>query len=121
MDVPKPKDEIAALAKTMNTLLGRLQRGLIRQRSFVADAGHELLTPFAVLELAGRPGRTRAELEAAIERAPFETERLSHPAEDLLFLALSNEGGAPMERGLRCATCSFARWTSRNIARATWG
>jgi two-component system OmpR family sensor kinase len=99
--VPKPKDEIAALAKTMNSLLERLHRALIRQRSFVADAGHELRTPFAILrtelELAARPGRTRAELEEAIERASFEAVRLSRLAEDLLYLARGDEVAAPME------------------------
>jgi two-component system OmpR family sensor kinase len=101
VEVPKPKDEIAALAKTMNSLLGRLHRALVRQRSFVADAGHELRTPFAILrtelELAARPGRTRAELEEAIERASFETVRLSRLAEDLLFLARGDEVAAPMD------------------------
>jgi two-component system OmpR family sensor kinase len=99
--VPRPKDEIAALARTMNSLLERLHRALVRQRSFVADAGHELRTPFAILrtelELAARPGRTRAELEEAVERASFETVRLSRLAEDLLFLARSDEVGAPMD------------------------
>ena len=99
--VPKPKDEIAALAKTMNSLLGRLHHALVRQRSFVADAGHELRTPFAILrtelELAARPGRTHAELQEAIDRATTETVRLSRLAEDLLFLARNDEVGAPME------------------------
>ena len=71
VQVPRTRDEIAALAVTMNQLLARLQRALARQRALVADASHELRTPFAVLtgelELAGRPGRSREELAAAVE------------------------------------------------------
>ena len=71
--VPGTHDEIAALAGTMNDLLLRLRRALARQRAFVADASHELRTPFAVLhgelELAGRPGRSRDELTTAVASA----------------------------------------------------
>lgn len=93
--VPRTRDEIAALAVTMNQLLSRLQRALMRQRTLVADASHELRTPFAVLrgelELAGRPGRSREELAAAIERAGEESARLARITEQLLFLARSDE------------------------------
>ena len=74
--VPRTNDEIAALAQTMNELLARLHNALDRQRAFVADAAHELRTPFAVLqgelELASRPGRDPEELTAALERASQE-------------------------------------------------
>jgi signal transduction histidine kinase len=95
LQVPRTRDEIAALAATMNELLGRLQGSLARQRALVADASHELRTPFAVLrgelELAGRPGRSREELAAAVDRAGEEVARLARITEQLLFLARSDE------------------------------
>jgi signal transduction histidine kinase len=93
--VPRTRDEIAALAGTMNDLLGRLQGALARQRAFVADASHELRTPFAVLrgelELAGKPGRSQDDLRAAVASAAQEAARLSRITEDLLLLARSDE------------------------------
>jgi signal transduction histidine kinase len=96
--VPAGRDEIASLAVTMNALLDRLQRALERQRDFVADASHELLTPLtalrAELELADRPGRSRAALEAAVTAAAGDTERLIHLAQELLLLARAQEGAS---------------------------
>lgn len=89
--VPATRDEIAALGTTINALLTRLQDALARERGFVADAGHELRTPLAILraelELAGRPGRSRSELVDAVQQAGEETDRLSRLTEDLLLLA----------------------------------
>ena len=95
VEVPATRDEVAALAGTMNDLLGRLQRALARQRAFVADASHELRNPLAVLrgelELAARPGRGQAELAAAVRSAGAEAERLARLTDDLLLLARSDE------------------------------
>jgi two-component system, OmpR family, sensor kinase len=95
VQVPRTRDEIAALATTMNQLLDRLHLALARQRALVADASHELRTPFAVLsgelELAGQPGRSREELAAAVARAGEETARLARITEQLLFLARADE------------------------------
>src|SRR4051794_32156135 len=89
--VPASRDEIAALGTTMNALLSRLQEALARERGFVADAGHELRTPLAILrtelELASRPGRSREDLVEAVTLAGEETDRLIRLAEDLLLLA----------------------------------
>ena len=96
LPVPGTKDEIAALAGTMNNLLGRLHDALARQRAFVADASHELRTPFAVLsaelELAAKPGRSQAELAAAVTNASEEAVRLTRLTDDLLLLARGDEG-----------------------------
>lgn len=95
LPVPSTRDEIAALATTMNELLARLQGALARERAFVADAGHELRTPLAVLrtelELAERPARSRDELIDAIRNAALETDRLARLAEELLFLARAED------------------------------
>ncbi len=102
VQVPRTRDELAALAGTMNDLLGRLHYALTRQREFVADASHELRTPLAVLgaelELAGRPGRTRDELVDAVASAEDEVARLTKLTNDLLALARSDEGKLPVTR-----------------------
>lgn len=96
LQVPRTHDEIAALAVTMNDLLVRLRGALARQRSFAADASHELRTPFAVLagelELASRPGRSKEELAAAVAIAGEEVTRLARITDDLLLLARGDEG-----------------------------
>jgi two-component system, OmpR family, sensor kinase len=91
ISVPDTADELARLANTFNALLDRLRGSVDRQRDLVADAGHELRTPLAVLrtelELADRPDRTKPELLDAVGHARTEVERLTRLAEDLLFLA----------------------------------
>jgi len=102
IEMPSTRDEIAALAGTMNELLGRLQAALARQRAFTADASHELRTPLAVLrgelELAARPGRTREDLAGAVRSAAAEAERLTRLTEDLLLLARNDEDRLSLRR-----------------------
>lgn len=93
--IPRSRDEIASLARTLNGLLGRLHGALSRQRGFVSAAGHELRSPLAVLkgelELGSRPGRTKAELTAALASAAIETDRIVRLADDLLLLSRGDE------------------------------
>ncbi|HSP38663.1 MAG TPA: ATP-binding protein [Frankiaceae bacterium] len=116
--VPDTGDELAALATTLNELLERLQRSLIRQRALVSDAGHELRTPLAVLrtelELADRPGRSREELAEAVSYAAVEADRLSQLADDLLFLARADEG-EPLVRLQSTDIAELLRGTARTF------
>jgi two-component system OmpR family sensor kinase len=102
LPLPPPDDEIARLGTTLNTMLGRLEAALARERRFVSDASHELRTPLAALrtelELALRRQRPREELEAALRSAVEETERLCRLAEDLLVLARADDQGLPIRR-----------------------
>jgi two-component system, OmpR family, sensor kinase len=100
LPLPPAHDEIARLGTTLNTMLGRLESALARERRFVSDASHELRTPLAALrtelELALRRERTARELEDALRSAAEETERLAHLAEDLLVLARADGGHLPV-------------------------
>src|SRR6266508_344509 len=102
LPLPPARDEVARLGATLNTMLGRLETALARERRFVSDASHELRTPLAALrtelELALWRKRTPEELEQALRSAAEETERLSHLAEDLLVLARSENGVLPVQR-----------------------
>jgi two-component system, OmpR family, sensor kinase len=120
--VPSTRDEIAALATTMNSLLTRLHNALARQRALVADASHELRTPFAVLsgelELAALPGRSREELADALLRAGEEAARLARITDQLLFLARSDEDRIPQHRQRKNVSRLLARSAERVAARA---
>ncbi|HSU34238.1 MAG TPA: HAMP domain-containing sensor histidine kinase [Propionibacteriaceae bacterium] len=90
LPVPVAADEIRALAITLNGMLDRLAAGRERQRSFVADAAHELRSPLAsmraqleVAERLGEGGSLPADLLADVAR-------LSGLVEDLLLLARSD-------------------------------
>ncbi len=115
---PPAEDEVRRLARTLNAMLERLQAGLLRERSFVADASHELRTPLASLtaelELAQHPGRSPAELRDAITSAAEETQRLSRLAEDLLTVARSDAGHLP----LHLEPVEVEALASRVVARA---
>ena len=122
VQVPRTRDELAALAGTMNDLLARLHEALARQRGFVADASHELRTPLAVLgaelELAGRPGRSREELASAVANAEDEVARLTRLTNDLLLLARSDEGRLPVRPAPADVGLLLARSAERAAGRA---
>ncbi len=116
------RDEVRRLGETLNSMLGRLETALERERRFVADASHELRTPLAMLrtelELALRRERTPEEMEQALRSASEETERLSQLAEDLLVLARSEGGELPVRRERLAASQLIAGLRDRFLQRA---
>ncbi|MFT5142623.1 MAG: signal transduction histidine kinase [Rhodothermales bacterium] len=73
------KDELSALADTINRLLERLEASFLRERRFSSSAAHELVTPLAVmrgeLELAVQV-RTPEAMESGISAALEEVDRM---------------------------------------------
>ncbi|NAS21961.1 HAMP domain-containing protein [Herbidospora sp. NEAU-GS84] len=87
---PKARDEIAALATTVNGTLDRLETAVGLHKRFVADAAHELRSPIATL-------RTRLEIgerdaPALAKESLTDVTRLQSLAADLLVLARLDAG-----------------------------
>jgi signal transduction histidine kinase len=94
--VPEPAtdDEVGRLARTMNSMLDRLEESSLRQRRFVSDASHELRSPVAAirapLAVALRRG-DRADWPEVARRVLDEDERLEEAVDELLELARAEE------------------------------
>ena len=101
LPVPETGDEVERLGETLNAMLERLEVALERERDFVADAGHELRTPLALLrtelELALRHSASTEELREAVRSSSEEVERLGQLAEALLLIAQSDKGKLPLQ------------------------
>ena len=99
-------DEVGLLARTMNTMLERLQgtqarltRTLDEQRRFAADASHELRTPLTALrgdlEFLQAHDPPPGERAAILEEMSQATERMGRMTAGLLSLARLDSGAAP--------------------------
>ncbi len=97
--VPEPDtdDEVGRLARTMNSMLDRLEESSLQQRRFVSDASHELRSPVAAI---------RTQIEVALRRPDAnwpdvaakvleEDRRLDEAVAELLELARAEEGVPP--------------------------
>lgn len=108
--------EQRSLASSFNEMTDRIARLLAAQRSFVADASHQLRTPLTGLRLRlgearalGRDPAVEVELDAAMQ----EVDRLAHTIEELLVLSRAGERelvGSRLELG-EVAAEAVRRWT----------
>jgi signal transduction histidine kinase len=100
LQVPPVRDELAALAVTLNGLIEGLRASADREKQLVSDASHELRTPLAVLrgelELAELDAGDPDALLADIRQANQTVLRLSTLATNLLELSRIDARG---ERG----------------------
>jgi signal transduction histidine kinase len=94
LSVAGPRDELAELSETFNSLLDRLEAAFEAERLFVANASHELRTPLTrertVMEVALRDKNATVDsLRAAGERVLASGQQLEKLIEALLTLARS--------------------------------
>jgi signal transduction histidine kinase len=83
--------ELAPLTHALESVLDRLERAFVQQRTFVSDAAHELKTAVAVvkssLQLLELKERTPAEYHAGLERCLADSARLEELVAKMLTLA----------------------------------
>jgi len=89
-------DEIGQLTRAINSLLGRLEQAMQREKQFTSDASHELRTPLAVLrgtlEVLIRKPRSAEEYETKVKTALVSIDRMSAMLDQLLALARVENG-----------------------------
>jgi len=98
--VENPHDELGRLARTLNTMLDRLNQSFGELKRFTADAAHELRTPLTLLrnelEVTLRKPRSASEYEKSLRSALDDTDRISRVAAQLLELARDDSGTRPI-------------------------
>src|SRR5690606_31852147 len=91
VDEGNGKDEIAQLARTFNEMLSRLEASFLLQKNFIANASHELRTPFTAitgrLEVTLLSTRNNDEYRAVIESVLEDIRSLNKLFNKLLLLA----------------------------------
>jgi two-component system OmpR family sensor kinase len=91
LDLGPPRDELTALAATLDDLLGRIDAALRREQRFSAEMAHELRTPLSgvraeaelALQTRGLPASARQSLEAILAAS----DRMASAIETLLMTA----------------------------------
>jgi signal transduction histidine kinase len=90
-------DEIARLARTLNGMLGALERARDAERRFLADASHELRTPLTALvgnvAYLARHGAN----DELVRELEHDASRLAKLADDLLALSREEAAAPPDE------------------------
>jgi two-component system sensor histidine kinase TctE len=99
--VARSSRELERLGEAMNSLLERLGHSVRAQREFAGNVAHELRTPLAGIRALADYGlaqKTPAAWREQLERIVASQARASHLVDQLLALALADEGHAALQR-----------------------
>jgi heavy metal sensor kinase len=96
LPIQNPNDELGRLGKTINDMIGRLERSFHEIKRFTADASHELRTPLAVIrseaELAMNSSQTLEDVRVKCASIVEECEHLTTLTDQLLLLSREDAG-----------------------------
>ncbi len=95
LPVSASRDEVHALAVTLNSMLDRLATSRAQQRAFVADAAHELRSPLSSMRAQIEVGERLGESTETTRDLQREVARMSALVEDLLVLARLDRDASP--------------------------
>ncbi len=113
------RDELSALAETLNAFITSVRASADRERQMIADASHELRTPVAVLrtqlQLAHLSSGDANALEKEISAAEVTLDRLSNLTTNLLTLSRIEAEEAPPTTSGDTLVAEFLRCMDRAI------
>lgn len=97
-----PHDELGTLGRGFNALLDRVAASLQQQRSFMADASHQLRTPVSVVRTAAqvmltREGRSEEEYRDSLDVIARQAQKLTRMVDDMFTLALADADARPLQ------------------------
>lgn len=112
--VPDGDDDVAALARTFNTMLDRIGEGFVEQRRFMSDVSHELRTPLTIIRgtMETTDLRDPEDVAESQQIALEEVERMDKLVSDLSTLAKARRPDF-----IRTAPVDLALLGSRVLAR----
>ena len=103
LTVPRTRDEVGHLARTLNAMLDRVQEGVESRERLVADASHELRAPLAAMRAELDVSLRHDDLDPAgrrvLESTRDEVVRMSRTVDDLLLLARVDAGRLELLEG----------------------
>lgn len=102
IEIARSPKEFGVVVAATNGLLERLRMSLARERTFTADAAHELKTPLAAIKVQAQvamASNDAGQQRLALERVILGVDRSAHLVEQLLLLARLDE-----EAGLKLST-----------------
>jgi signal transduction histidine kinase len=101
LSVPRSGDELQRLSQTLNQMLERVEKSVLRVRRFTADASHELRAPMTVIytsaQIALRREHSADELKNSLKKILRSAKRCTDLINQLLWLARSDAGNGPIE------------------------
>lgn len=116
LDLERVPSEAQALVDSLNKLLHRLSESIDRERSFTADAAHELRTPLAAIQIQAEvalAADNENQRRHAIEQVIAGVHRTTHLVQQLLMLArldhVDESGDQTVDLG-QAAVSSAARY-----------
>jgi heavy metal sensor kinase len=102
LNLDLPNDELGQLARTFDSMLGRIELAFQRQKQFTGDAAHELRTPLALMrsqiDLAISQGDSPEDYREALNALDGDVGRMTALVGTLLSLARADAGELQVNR-----------------------